>query len=1833
MKKKFLTVVTLLVVLLVAALAFVACENYGDKNKEEDEATTPTYTHTIKNGTFYNASTTATDTSGDKAVLDKVTDWTQTTASLTTSKSGESGVLNAAVDLADTDAFSSFASKYLRVYEDADGHELENAFTAKNPGVDPKTPMVNKTDKDGKTIVDADGNPETQREDTNAVVIASTKTPGSLYLASSSFTLERDSVYLFQFSVASTVDTSDETKKPGAWVILSGTDMEYNFRSINTNGDWKTYYLFIQTNKYNTMSVTANLWLGYGPKVHSSAADDKSIYATRGVAFFDNVLCEKVDKATLTTQIKDEGVATYGDYVYDADRFENDDFDAFKAAIASTKDASGNKYVNAKSYYALINADMELRNKLSSYGDSSSYLKYYYTFRENNGSNNLKKYTATSSATSFDAKYYGSVDLSKLYTISDGTEHKDNYTVTTTNGGIGSGVGFYAMSYEDWKNKVMEDDEHNLTTAEESYALMLYNKELMASKITSSETITVEANKYYAVSVWVLVWAKTYEEDGKVNYYPAYSATTKPTEPTFTGAQNQLFTLLDYTEENDVKTAKIAAMQSVVDSTATVTESERASAVTAMGNIAYNGDASATYRTNAAAWLKSLLGTEDDTATLAESFYYTYLYYATQKTEFVDDEWKLTSVPGVTEKAEAIETLYKYECSKNLASYKEISNKKADYQTKLDAYNTAKAEYDAQYIEWQDLNGSPKATIKLTGAGDVPEQTVAIPQGEAISEWTKVTFFVQGNQLSSRQLTLEMALGTGNDYSTYMIGGAFFDNVEVKQFANDDLPAGAVFTKLSKMESIDELKFGSLVGDVAELSDEEAQNIVDSNWSAETASGTAESDADGVKLSVAANTQIGKIDVSGSEKYLYVLSYENEVATASTLKYTGEDAVEIKPNKFYRFAFLVKTVDVNEEKGVNIKLLYGKDKDSVTETKDSSVTKYTNNSEDWAEVVYYVCGDLVDTYYLGLEVGMGSGTRFITDDYVSGKVMLAAFNCLEIDYDEYNKAATGDKIIKSVSLYNIKKDIDSASTVFTNPYYAKIDYSATDKDEFDENGKLTGIATTSNWSKDTALSFSNTYDKPANVTLDANTKKLTWDESKGISNDAEVDVAGYEIWAKYTDDEEKAKEILFDKVASGTTEYNVAGDWSATRPTYFAVKAIGNDGVSAISAYTTNTLGAAGQNGIPAAATTEKEAKAQAGTVLKDSAMFGNEVGVDYISPYPTLLKLTSTYNNVLTVKSNTLSSGLGADGYYKISVWAKTDVGTYMSVTLGGTSGSLQATTNASQLGFVYVTTNNEWKEYSFFVKTGNFNAKMYVQYSLGNPYAVKKTMTGADNKTYYVTSDLSKGNAYFDAIRVSTITEDEYLAVKAADENKGAETFADVKEITHDTVYKTIPNYAYLMEYVIDSFDAFTEATTAANDNDALGNTPSNYNRSYDSDLGTEKTLASYGVYNAQSASDNMKTAIKQLYSYTGDDKEIVYPFSKYIKDIYGDKFDCSEWEETEWQDFMTTFLSVDRKDSQGNVIYDGRENVLVMSNKSEKGYAQNYTLGSSYQYSAKAGSYTKITFSARTLIARVIAEKTKDSNGDTVTTYTYTKDNAFGEFRVTPASGTKDTISVKINSAVYGLDENNVYEDVTYTVYLYNPTETANSIGWAFYLGDEDADDDETKTPNYLDDYIVGMMAIDLVSAEDVTEEEYTAAVEAAKASNATTYTYEYKEEEEAETPEEDDKKDEEEEKESFWDKIVKNEYFWLYISSFIIALVIIVAVIVILVRRWKKKHPKEVNVENNVKTKKDGNVEPVVETAPVEKEEPLEADEYTDEVAPKFVQRTTKNKSRKDRKSGK
>lgn len=1833
MKKKFLSIFTLLIA-IVLGVALVACEDYGKENEGEETTTKRTFTHTIKNGTFYDASTTSTSTSGDMSVLDKVTDWTQMSGSTTTSKTGADGVLSAVIDISDSDKYQALADKYLHVYEDVNGEELDNNFTMPNPGIDPKTPMVNQLDENGKIKTDENGNPLKQREDSNVFVIASTKKEGSLYATSSSYTLEQNSIYLLQFSVCTKIDAEEGDTTKGAWFVLGG-DMGYTIKCINTNGEWKTYYLFIETNRYSSMSIKAELWLGYGPGISTSTTnpDDKGIYSTRGIAFFDNIICEKVDGEKLTEAISDEGLATYGTYVYDAEDEMNDNYAEFKSALTSTTDGRGNNYVTARSAYYLTNAEMDLRKKPTSY-NTTSYRKYFYTFRENYGTSNLTKYSITSNAT-YDAKYYGSVDVSKLYDIVtdesvDLSEVSDNYSKSTSEGGIGSSANFYAMGYEEWRDSVMDDPAHNLNSLDETYVMMIYNRDLLANTIKTSETLKIEPNVYYKISVWVYVWAKSYGLGDNLHYYPEFpdAEPVNPLESEFTPTAKQTYNLLS-TEG----ITEFSGYTNALTEEETAKAKDYENALTAIGSYTYNGTASETLRTAAAAWIRGLLGLENtvDVAGTTESFYYAYL--RNNPEELPDDLQALSA---------SIETLYLHEREANTQTFNDLKEKIEEYEADHEEWEIDKADYEAKYKNWEAKNSYPKATVKLTGAGDGIEK-----QTDALREWQEITFYIQGNQLSQRQLTVEMSLGTGSDDTTFMIGGAFFDNISVKAYKSleeakeEGVPTDAEWKRLAEISTEENVAFGGLYGD-AELDETTASEIISENWSAAAGEGTAAGDKDAISVKVTEG-DIGAIKVGEKTKYLYTLEYENKKATASKLSYTGEHAIKILPNRFYRFAFLIKTEGIDEDLGITVNLVYGEDPNNLENVKDSTVKTYTNNTDEWAEIVYYICGDLVDTYYVGITIDMGSGTRFVTDSYVSGKVMVSAFNALKIDYDEYNSAATGDKVVKGVSLYNISTSLDSASITFTNSYYSKLDYSSTDKEEFDENGKLTGIGKTSSWTVSSVID--NDYDAPTGLALNTSGTEptLTWKGADGVTTNSDGEVmtatpTHYEIWMKYTDEDGDQAEKLYGKVTknddNGDYTYTFTGDWSNTKLTYFAVKAIGKDGVSSLTAYTVNAMGSPEGTKIPEPdpETGKDPTESKAGTVLSEGMFEGSADGINYVSPYKTLMKLTSNYDSVTSIYSQTLSSGLSADGYYKISVWVKTDRGTYASITLGGTSGALQAATDDSQLGFVQITTGGKWEEYCMYIKTGNFNAKMYVKYSLGNPYAQKHSgkLGSGDSVNYYQTKDFSQGTAYFDAVKVTAITEDEYNEAKELDETYSGTGYASAN---HETVYTSIPYYIYCMEYVMDSFDANTEPTSTTTDNDTTGNTPSNYNRDYDTDLTKDGTLASYGVYNYESSktSERMKLAIEQLYKYTDtDEEEDVFVYNEIFSSLFADKFNCADWGKDEWNEFMEEFLSVNRKDAGGNVTYEGGNNVLVMSNKAESGYAQNYTLDSSYNYKAKAGTYTKITFSARTLIARVVEKEITDSNGNKVTDYEYYLDKAYGEFRVTPSTSKDDTVSVKINSYLYGAENGNVYQDVTYTVYLYNPTDSDNTVNWAFYLGDEKVDEDDEKENSEFAQYLVGMMAIDLVSAENVTAEEYNAAKNASGGEKSTSYFYEYKatEEEPEKEPEDGDKNPEE--KPSFWDNLFNNEYFWLYISSFVIAVVIIITVIAVVISRWKKKHPKEVVVENVAKTEKDIKVVP---TAPQVKEDALEADEYVDEIKPTYVQRVNKNKSRKDRKKGK
>ena len=946
--------------------------------------------------------------------------------------------------------------------------------------------------------------------------------------------------------------------------------------------------------------------------------------------------------------------------------------------------------------------------------------------------------------------------------------------------------------------------------------------------------------------------------------------------------------------------------------------------------------------------------------------------------------------------------------------------------------------------------------------------------------------------------------------------------------------------------------------------------------------------------------------------------------------------IKVLPNKYYRFAFQVKTTDVDG--GVNITLLKKKAGDKEFSDFSTAVSAYT--SEDWTEVVYYIHGAKDTTWYLSLEVAMNSGTRWDTYSYVKGKTELASFNCIVITKSEYDSHKTGDKIVDSLSLDNAAYDVDGGK--IKNASYSSIDYANVKDKDFDENGIKDGsIVPVNQWTAGTV--YSNKFDAPS-VTRNGDTIK--WDRPVGYGSDgqaiSDTEEIIYEIWGKYKDDNNKEKTILLGvKTDATTTKENITfeldslADYASWRDCSVSVKAISENAVSDLSPVVTISNGG---TKIPTEIEGEKTVRTGARKV-KDG-----DYNATYKSEYEYLYTIESDYKAAVAVTST--SASLSANSFYKFSVWVKTDANTNATIALTGTGGSVEAALSKDGvIGYSNVNTNGEWKEYVIFVKTGNFTVSPSISLCLGIPYvkAQKTDSSVADGKTYYFAADLSKGAVYFDVVRVTEIKEKEYNEAEDDIKNNNGVLQAD-----HKLLYKDATAYAYSIRYTIDSFDSSEKQSTNV---DKYGNLPGNYTRKTEQDSSDSTyTNIVYGVYNANvEASDaDMYSALSYLYG-NGEDKLV-------FNDIFGyDKNDAA------WREFLKDFTKLYNEE----LLKSGGNNVLMLSNKTATGADQRFELDSTYNVSIAAGGYYKLTFAANTLIAKPVYTKTdvpeadrtawttKKSeyyvkNGSKYTVVTadyvpgtdyyklsYSYDDCFAEMRF--ASGEKDANDLKMYISSYSKDDEGqktLSGSKTYTLYIYNPSSSAKTSSWKFYLGDK-----TTTKDNMYTNQLVGMLAIDLVSMEKITEAQYKTGIEGKYDEegklideHSSVMRYEYAEDEETKNNDSDNNDDDndkdKEEKKDFWKRLIEDDYFWLYISSVVLALVIIVVVIVVLVRKYKEKHPKKVIGENNVKTTKD--FKDVVEPEAQEKEEALEADEYVDEIKKPVVQQRVLPKKNKKKK---
>ena len=1863
MKRKFLAVFTFMMLLLFS-IAFVACTDYTKpEDEKEDETSKVSYEQVLKNGTFYDVTST-----NKNGIYDSVANWTVSKAGLTAPNGGSNlstGVFAGALDLT-ANSFANILNSYTidksedEFNEDGSEKTLDEPISFTNPGVNERTPLTDKKDDDGNVI---EG--EKVNQDNNAFLFASKKTSGSIYLKSGTVTLAKDSVYKFSFSVCSKVENADS----GAFVFIRG-DMEKEYLAIKTNNEWETYSLYIETNKNSDMSVTIELWLGYGPVKSTSDTyknDGNDKYATRGFAMFDNVTFTK-----LVDEVKNEQTeALFEDYNTDKTLHENFlDFSAGRDDVYSA--------------YYLKNANLANRLHLTSYpsyfGESSSSRKYFYELRDYSSSNisTSNTYWSLISGSTAGSEYYGIVDPAKLY-----KNDKVNYT----------NMSGKFMSKTVWAETVLEKGDNvtairDFSNLDETYALMIYNNTLGASgfSTTDSNAVVIDANKYYEISVWAYVWTTQYEKektymgdqaaDGFKSILPAYSGSvSKPkalTDPlagsttTYTTAQKNVYRVFKkYSEDenNVLKKATIDGQEKVINYFDALSNDENTELgsfgasdinpfLSSLKNkyVSAEENAKTYYESNVEAtrnWLNNTFGLtiENTDNSTPEAFLYTYLYYNCLGAGSIVGtiNFTQTNLNQLGYDLAFLKKAYLYERAKNVKDKNTMVNAVDKYNTDLVQYNKDLDEYEkavdlykSECETWLNANKHtvnnesvyiPHATFRVSGAGDEYDAVTT-----DINVWQKLTLYIRGNQLSARSVSLSLIFGENDNATNKMIGGVFFDNVEVQEVGSD---AAGNWHTLSELSSDKEIAFGGLVSAVGNAKPE------NEDWQKVKAPDTAAGDENKVSISIKEdNDALQMIEIKDVGTYnSYKLVYEHTEATASTLTYEAEDdkLIKILPNKYYRFAFQVKTTDVDG--GVNITLLKKKAGDKEFSDFSTAVSAYT--SEDWTEVVYYIHGAKDTTWYLSLEVAMNNGTRWDTYSYVKGKTEIASFNCIEIIKSEYDSHKTGDKIVDSLSLDNASYDIDGGK--IKNASYSSIDYANVKDRDFDENGIKEGsIVPILNWTVGTI--YNNKFEAPA-VTRTGNT--ITWNRPVGYGSNGQAipdtEEIVYEIWGKYKDDNNKEKTVLLYQMPATTAQNNSFDlasltDYASWRDCSVSVKAVSVNAASDLSSVVTVSNGG---TKVPTEIVGEKTVRSGARKV-KDG-----DYNATYKSEYDYLYMIESDYQAAVAVTSS--SASLSANSFYKFSVWVKTEQNTKATIALTGAGGSVEAALSKDGvIGYSNITTNGEWKEYVIFVKTGNFTVSPSISLCLGNPYGkVQKTDSSvADGKTYYLPDDLSMGAVYFDVVRVTEIKEKEYSEAEDDIENNGGILQAD-----HKLLYKDATSYAYAIRYTIDSFDSSEKQTSNV---DKFGNTTDNYNRKTEQDSG-ESTYTNivYGVYNAnvEESDADMYTALSYLYG-NGEDKLV-------FNDIFGySKTDA------EWREFLKEFTKLYNEE----LLKSGGNNVLMLSNKTATGADQRFELDSSYNVSIASGSYYKLTFAANTLIAKPVytksnADAAADStdwankksnyyvkNGSKYTVVTaeyvagtdyyklsYSYDDCFAEMRFT--SGEKDASDLKMYISSYSKDEEHDTETLfgskTYTLYIYNPSSSAKTSNWKFYLGDKTTKNDNNVYSNLL----VGMLAIDLVSMEKIDEAQYKAGIDGKyneegvlidEHSNVMRYEYaeDEKNKDDDSDKDEDENNEETEEKEDFWKRLIEDDYFWLYISSVVLAVVIIVVVIVVLVRKYKEKHPKKVIGENNVKTTKD--FRDVVEPEPQEKEEALEADEYVDEIKRPVVQQRVLPKKNKKKK---
>ncbi|MDD4315948.1 MAG: hypothetical protein PHC84_02180 [Clostridia bacterium] len=1112
------------------------------------------------------------------------------------------------------------------------------------------------------------------------------------------------------------------------------------------------------------------------------------------------------------------------------------------------------------------------------------------------------------------------------------------------------------------------------------------------------------------------------------------------------------------------------------------------------------------------------------------------------------------------------------------ADYDELVDLKEDweeYDDKSETYTEKYNDYMQKYWQWRDSNAvatgedsydlRPYAQFKVTGAGDLdPIKT----DTTKIGEWQQLEFNINGNQLSDRKVNLEFWFGEGSsaDYTTLMLGGALFDNITISE--SQTALAGKDYQELSPFTAEDELSgnvdIGGLIDTTGSIKFADDETLVEADlWEKELVSGVAQDDRELLSYSIV-DDETYPINIGGVESFYNLLKMENTDYTAGILNFRSSK--EILANKCYRLSLWAKTTDIDEKIGATLALM-AKATDSADDM--NSVSSFTTyNSEDWQELVFYIKGDTLKNNDISLKFTLGSGTRFDTSSYIKGSLLISAITMKEIKFSEYNASTKSGDQTKS---YAFSNTASSSSDSVTNANFGSINLADIEEDAVNASGELVGVAPTSNWTLPSASSITtNGFNKPTlkieNIVIGDTSKPfLTW---KHVEDANGAKPEGYEIYILNTIDvdEEDVDELYIGYVASAD-KYKTVGEGDAEEWHYrfeITSKAKGSFVVRGVSNTGVGT-----------------KSDTYANTVTAGQNVF-TEYSVTPQKEY----------------KIGTINYKTYEDGLYKNTMFAdSTYVSPYSTMLMVESNYLLRANVTAVSKAL----NANAFYEMSVWVRTLN-GAKASVGFEdISEALETRDEYIGYINQDteglwvqyrFYIATGaqssnielrLTMGNPYdkgtpgtetettrmygTDALSKGVIFFDNVQVRTLTEDEYGDKSAAKTAD-DHEGEYY-VGNEVYLpFEMVYSNEFAYKVLSYTTDSFDSF--TENTVTTEFDSsDKYNEGFYRGHtpNAYSWTKATDGATVDANRLYG--------VYSYL----DINSNDHPLITNETN--PDAFAAFLP--QNFDLATFIRMSGYNSLVLSNLINNG--QKYTLSNTKVLSSD--TYYKLTFKAKTMLPA----------------------GTYAEFRYLYEGNNDEYSVIKLNTAGNEIDE---YTE--YTMYIYNEDDITKSVKWAFSLGG-----------NAADEKIKGMLVIDDVKLSTSDAATYTDAktvydalsADAKKLSASQFHIYE----EDSEPVVPPDTTDPEKDK----DSIFNRGEIWLLISTIVIGLVIIATIVVVLVKKFKKKHPKKVKVENAVKTEKSIIVEPI---KPTEKADVQNEEEFTDkEEKPKYVQRVLPKKKKK------